>query len=134
MGVTKTYNPKEVSLIIGGHIVNSWNTATPVRDEDGFTFATGTTGESSRAKNANKMGTITIVLPQTSGDNDALSAFELAGALIPCMLVDKSGTTIISMAQGTVVKQADAEFGKELAEREWTIKGDIDVILIGGNN
>lgn len=131
---TKTYNPKEVSVIVGGHIVNSWNTATIAREEDGFFFATGTTGESSRAKNANKMGTLTIVLPQTSVDNDALSALELSGALVPCSIIDKSGTTLAVMPQGTVLKQADAELGKELGEREWIIKGDIDVLNVGGNN
>ena len=129
----KTYNPSEVSIILGGLIIKSWNTITPERDEEGFLFSTGTSGESTRTKNANKMTTITLVLPQSSSDNDILSGLEIAGALIPVSIIDKSGSTLITMPEGTIVKPASAELGKEAGEREWIIKGDTPVFLVGGN-
>lgn len=129
----KTYDPSQVAIIVGGAIVKSWNTVTPELDEDGWTFSTGTSGESTRTKNLNKMGTITIVLPQTSKDNDILSGLEVAGALLPISILDKSGSTIVTMPEGTIVKPPAAELGKESAEREWQIKGDIPVLLVGGN-
>jgi hypothetical protein len=130
----KTYDPSQVALIVGGSIIKSWNTITPERDEDGFLFSTGTTGESTRTKNLNKMTTITVVLPQTSADNDILSGLEASGSLVPVSVIDKSGRTIITMPEGTVVKPATPELGKESAEREWVIKGDTPAFFVGGNS
>ena len=121
----KTYDPSQVSVIVGGSIITSWNTVTPDRDEDSFTFNTGTTGESTRTKNLNKMGTFTIVLPQTSADNAVMSGFEVGGSLISCSIIDKSGASLAVMPEGTVMKPATSEFGKESGEREWVVKGDI---------
>jgi hypothetical protein len=130
----KTYNPSQVSIIIGGSIVKSWNTVTPEPDEDGWLFSTGTSGESTRTKNANKMVTITLVLPQSSADNDILSGLEIAGSLIPISIIDKSGRTVITMPKGTVAKRPAVELGKEAGEREWLIKGDVPVYAVGGNS
>ena len=130
----KTYDPTEVAVIVGGRIVKSWDTVAPVRDEEGFFFTTGTTGESTRAKNANKMSTITLTLPQSSADNEFLSAFELAGTLIPVSVIDKSGKSLVVMGSGTIAKVADSEFAKEATQREWLIKGDTEVFIVGGNN
>jgi len=129
----KNYNPKEVTLIIGGRIIKSWNTVRVAMDEDEWTFTAGTTGESTRTKNANKLGSLVITSPQASEDNAFMSAFQASGTLIPCSVVDKSGTSIHVMAKGTVVKMPDAEYGKEAGEREWTVKGDIETNLVGGN-
>jgi hypothetical protein len=130
----KTYDPSEVSIIVGGTIIKSWNLVTPEFDEDGWTFSTGTSGESTRTKNLNKMGTITLTLPQSSADNDILSGLQVAGALLPVSIIDKSGSTIITMPEGTIVKLPAAEMAKEAGEREWIIKGDMPASFIGGNS
>jgi len=135
MPEVKTYDPSQGSLIVGGSIIGSWREATVVEDEDGFTFDTDTnSGESTRTKNSSKLGTFTIILPQASLDNGTLSAFKIAGSLISCLFKDNSGNSIHVMPQGTVVKSADAGYGKEAGDREWTVRGNLDVNVLGGNN
>lgn len=130
----KTYDPTKVSLIVGGSIIKSWNTITCVVDDPKFTFATGTTGEVTRTKNPIMMGTATIDLPQTSEDNAILSAFEVAGNTIPIIVVDRNGVSIHTMPQATIIKPADAEYGKDSGSREWEIKGQWkEPFIVGGN-
>ncbi len=129
----KTYDPSQVSLIIGGSIIKSWNKISVAKDEDSWTFAQGTSGEVTRTKNTNKMGAITVTMPQTSGDNATLSAFDVSGALLSCIVKDSSGTSLYVIPEGTVVKPADSEFAKESGEREWQIKGALTQFTVGGN-
>jgi len=132
---TKTYDPSLVSVIIGGSIIKSWEAVKAGRDNDKYKFTERTSREVTRTKNASLLGTITLTLPQASQDNATLSAFEVAGALIPCMIMDKGGTSLHTMPEGTVVKMPDAEYGKDSGSREWTIKGElIEPSIVGGNN
>lgn len=133
---TKSYIPENVSVIIGAGIIQSWNEVTIEMAEDRWTFKAGTTGEVTRTKNANKLGTITLKIPQTSTDNAVLSALYLAGAQIPCLIKDNEGTSIHTMPAGTLVKMPNAIYGKESGEIEWQIKGDIPdaMNILGGNN
>lgn len=131
---TKTYDPGQVCLTLGASIIQQWDSINVSRAEDSWTFITGTNGEVTRTKNLNKLGSIKVTLPQTSTDNDKISAAQVAGSLISCALIDKSGTTIVTMPAGTVVKPADIDEEKESKQREWTITGEIpDPFLVGGN-
>jgi hypothetical protein len=132
----KTYDPSQVSVILGGSIIGSWNTVAIAMDEDKFLFASDTSsGEATRTKNANTLGTYTLTLPQASEDNATLSALLLSDALVVCSIKDNGGDTIAVMPLGTVMKSADSEFGRgEGGEREWVIKGNIDVYFVGGNS
>ena len=130
----KTYDPSEISLIVGGSIIKSWNEISCVVDEDKFKFTKGTTGEVTRTKNPVMLGTNTITLPQTSEDNAILSAFEFAGNTIPVMIRDGAGTSIHLMPQATIVKPADAVYGADATDRVWSIKGQWkEPFIVGGN-
>lgn len=130
----KTYDPSQVSLIIGGSIIGSWNTIAIDLVDDKFSFEPDTSsGELTRVKNMSKNGTFVLTLPQASGDNDVLSAFELTDALIACSVKDNGGNLIAVMPLGTIVKAAGAEFAKENGTREWTVQGNIDLYVPGGN-
>ena len=129
----KTYDPGQVSLIVGGTIIKSWNKIQVAKDEDSWTFSAGTQGEVTRTKNLNRLGTITVTLPQASQDNASLSAFSISDALLSCIVKDASGASLHVMPEGTVVKPADSEYGKEAGEREWAIKGSIAEMTVGGN-
>lgn len=129
----KTYDPGQVSLIVGGTIIKSWNKIAVAKDEDDWSFSAGTTGEVTRVKNLNKLGTITITLPQTSQDNGFMSAFAVTGALLACIVKDGSGRSLHVMPEGTVVKPANSEYAKEPVEREWAIKGSVVEMTVGGN-
>ncbi|BBO74399.1 hypothetical protein DSCW_18160 [Desulfosarcina widdelii] len=130
---TKTYNPDQVSLIVGGSIIKSWNKVVVGRDEDSWSFSAGTSGEATRTKNLNTLGAIKITLPQTSQDNGVLSAYEKSDALLSCVVKDSSGYSLYAMPEGTVIRQAGSEFGKESGEREWTLKGALAEFTVGGN-
>lgn len=125
--MSKTYDPTQVSITLGITKLDNWDEVTVVFDEDAWTFTSGTQGEATRTKNSNRLGTITITLPQTSADNDTLSAWYLSGLNFPCDVRDNNGTSVGSMALATVVKMADLGFAKESGTREWMIKGKLSV-------
>ena len=130
----KTYDPSQGSLILGGAIIGSWRAVAVVEDEDGVTFDTDTnSGEATRTFNSSKLGTFTVTLPQASSDNAVMSAFKAAKSLISCVFKDNSGLSLHVMPLGTVVKSADAEYAKEAGDREWLVRGNLDVNVIGGN-
>ena len=130
----KTWDPSQLNLIVGGSIINSWNTVSIDLDEDEQTSSTGTSGESTRSINASKMGTATLTLPQASDDNATLSALAEAKSIFSLSTIDKSGKSIHVMSQAFISKRAASEYTKESGEREWVIKGDLDVHLPAGNN
>jgi len=130
---TKTYDPSNVSLIVGGRIVKEWNTVTVERDEDIFTLTAGTQGEATRTRNLNTLGKMTITIPQTSNDNDQMSAIANTRNLISCGLIDKNGLTVLTMPEGSITKYPSVEMGKESGEREWIVAGQIvDPFLVAG--
>lgn len=129
----KTYDPKEVNIIIGGRILQSWNSVTVAREEDENFMTAGTSGEVTRTKNANNLGTITAVLPQTSSDNAILSGLAAAGGVFSVMIQDKSGSSVHVMAEAVIGKRAESEYSKEASEREWTVFGGLTTDLPNGN-
>ena len=131
--MSKTYAPGEVSVVIGGSIINSWNSVTVARNEDKNFASVGTQGEVTRTVNASNLGTITLVLPQSSADNAILSAKEVANGIESIGIMDKSGNSIHTMPEGFITTVAEAGYEKELTEREWVFMGDLPVNIIGGN-
>jgi len=137
----KTYDPKQVQLIIGGAPIGGFADGEFIsveRDEDTFTKVAGADGEVSRSKSNNKMGELTVTLLQTSASNAILSAFMLADELsnsgvIPIFIKDSLGTTTLFSAEGWVKKPPAVSYDKELTDREWTFDlANVD-IFVGGN-
>ena len=129
----RTYNPKEVAVVLGTFLLTGWNNIRIVRAEDGVMFNAGTQGEITRTINQNKLGSFVITMQQSSIDNETLSALEISKLAIPCTMIDKSGTSTSIIDLGTVVKMPDSDFGKESGTREWTITGELTE-FIGSNN
>lgn len=137
----KTYNPADVTIIFAGIPVGGFADGTFVtvaRDNPSFTSLTGSDGEGARSKSNDKSGTVTITLLQTSESNDALSAVALldentGDGVAPLMVVDKSGRTICAAETAWIEKPADAEFAREISNREWVLKTDNLQMGIGGN-
>jgi hypothetical protein len=114
------------------------------RDEDSFTKQVGASGEVARARNKNRTGKVTFTVMQTSQANDIFSAAQQIdegriaagvtgsgyGALEGR---DPNGTTVVSAATAWVMKPADAEFAKELGQREWVLDCAELQMFIGGN-
>lgn len=137
----KTYDPKQVVVSVGGIPISGYADGTFVnvtRDEDAFTKRTGADGEASRAKSNNRGGSITVTLQQTSLSNDALSALALVDentgdGVVPVIVKDVRGTTLCYSSAGWIKKMPDAEFSKEIQDREWVIDCADLRFNVGGN-
>jgi len=137
----KTYSAKDVTIVFAGIVVEGYADGvfmTAARDNPAFTNGSGADGEGWRAKSSDKTGTITLTLLQTSVTNDAFSALavldEASGVgVFPFLAKDGSGRTLIAAETAWIEKQADAEFARDISDREWVLKTDKLNTLVGGN-
>jgi hypothetical protein len=138
----KTFDPKSISVIVGGKIITGFADGTFVkceRNEQAFTLKVGVDGEGARAKNNNKSGKYTFTLMQTSSSNDVLSAYALADELgnagaVPVFIKDHLGTSVATSLTAWVQKMPDLEEAKEVSMRTWILETDEMLLFIGGNN
>jgi hypothetical protein len=135
------YDPKQVTLVIGGHIMFGFADDDFIeveRDEDAFTKKTGVDGTTTRAKNNVRTGKITFRLMQSSASNDDLQALAYndeignSGA-VPVTCKDGNGRSVFSAQNGWVKKLPKAGYKKDVDMREWVIDTDAMDITIGGN-
>lgn len=137
----KTYDPKNVSVIVGGKIVGGFTDGTFInaeRNENMFNQKVGVDGIGTRAKSNNRSGKITITLHQSSPSNDDFSAIQIAdeqsnSGVVPVLIRDNSGRTLCSALTAWFQKPANPEFGKEVANRVWVLETDELLIFNGGN-
>ncbi len=117
----KTYDPKQVSVIIGVAPLSGFadgDFVTVERNEDNWTLLVGADGESTRAKNANKSGKVTIRLMSESVSNDTLSDLQIADELggnapFGILIKDSLGRSLYTAATAWINKQPPAAFGKD---------------------
>lgn len=135
-----TYDPKQVALSVNGISIGGYADGTFImveRSNDAFSKVSGADGIISRAKSNDLSGTITITLAQTSPSNDILSALakldEMTNSGIFAVAVaDFSGSTVCGAAFAWIRKSSNAEFSKEIGNREWVIDcADLDMIVAG---
>lgn len=137
----KTYDPKQVSLIVGGNIITGFTDGTFIvaeRNENMWNLKVGVDGIGTRAKTNNQSGKLTITLHQSSPSNDALSALAASDELsntgaVPVLMKDNSGRTVVTALTAWIQKYANGEFAKEVANRVWVLETDQLVIFDGGN-
>ena len=138
--MAKTYDPKDYSIIVGGHIVEGFADGTFInvaRNEDTWALSVGAGGEGARAKSNNKSGTVVLTLMQTSRSNSVLSGFHNAdelnnGGQVPVLIKDNNGDTVAEATTAWVRKPADIERAKEISNTEWTLETDKLIMLVGG--
>lgn len=137
----KTYDFKQVAVIVGGRIVTGFAEGTGVtveRNEDAWTLQVGAEGEATRSKSNNRSGRVTLTLQQASESNAILDAFRQAdelsnNGLQPMLIKDNSGNSLYTAEQCWVVKAPSAAFGAESDSREWILETDALVIVEAGN-
>ena len=127
----KTYDPSQVSLSIGGSLID-FDEVTVEFDEDQNTFTVGTQGEPTRTKNLNRLALWTILLPQTHTNNDVLAALAVADGVFICSLLDLSGTAIAIASEAATVKMPPLGRAKESVQNSWTFRGKTE-LFPGGN-
>lgn len=137
----KTYNFKEVFLVINGKHIQGFSDGSSItveRNSDGFTYQKNVDGGGTRSQSNDKSGRITFSLAQSSASNDILSAIaqldELTSAGTMAVLVkDNLGRSLHTCETGWIVKIPNAEYGMESSGREWIIETDNLIHYVGGN-
>ena len=130
----KTYDPKQVLVSLtynkGKSSANVMGFADGtgikvMRTADAYSKSVGMDGDTSRVKNPDISGEITLTLAQTSPSNDILSAIANStsdGDIATIAVKDTYGTSHYVSAYVWVKKQAEAEFSKSLTNREWVLE------------
>lgn len=139
--MVKNYDPNLVTVICGAKIIQGFGDGTIIqveRNEQAFTLKVGVTGEACRARSRNRSAKVTLTLLQSSSSNDDLSDFalldETTGAgTFPFLLKDADGTTLVSAVTAWVQKFPNAEYAKDVSQREWVIETDELLMYVGGN-
>lgn len=138
----RNYNPKKVSLIVGAQAISGFADGTFIKvaqDEDAFTKKTGADGDTTRSQSNNFGGKVTITLDQASKSNDYLSGLaaldRASGAgVVPVLIRDALGATLVSGESAWVMKQPDVTFAKTSEDREWVLDVASLDTFVGGND
>lgn len=137
----RTFNPKQVLLSVGGVPISGYSDGTQIsveRTEDTFTMTTGADGYTTRVKTNDRTASMTITLAQSSPSNDILSGFaaldELSDSgVVPVLLKDNSGTSLVFSAQCWIRRYPTQDFAKSISNREWMIDMTDVEMFVGGN-
>lgn len=128
-GKVKTYNPKEVTIACGSHIVTGIADDSFVSIEangDGITKKIGCDGEIARAVSPDNTYKVKISLLQTSDSNAYFSQMfdmdrETGEGMFPILIKDLKGGLVFSTEAAWVLKRSSVTRGKETNNREWEL-------------
>ena len=135
------YEPSRVIISVGGVNIDGFADGTFIsaeRTNDTFTKVTGADNRTTRIKQNDFSGTFTFTLLQSSLSNDVLTGFMVLDestndGVVPIIVKDLEGTTLLAAAQAWVRKPPVIEYSKDDSNREWMLDcGDMD-IFAGGN-
>lgn len=132
MGKRHQYDPKQVSLILGGALITGFAEGSFINIEynaDLFTLSVGSDGESTRSKSNNNSARITVTLMSGAVGNALLNvafqADKAAGAgAVPLAITDPSTGTLFASEGAWVVKDPGKDFQTEGQPMEWIIETD----------
>lgn len=125
----KTYNPKEVTIACGSHIVTGIADDSFVSIEpngEGITKKVGCDGEIARSISPDNTYKVKITLLQTSDSNTFFSNMvdvdrETGNGLFPVLIKDLKGGLVFSTDAAWVTKKSPVTRGKADNNREWEI-------------
>ena len=126
------YNSSQVSISVGGIPITGFGEDTMISiewDNDTTSDKVGVDGEVSASKNNDLRATVTITLMETSPSNAILTGFYQARQLgtnangvIPFNMEDNISGERVTAAEAWVLRPPVTEKGKEVSEREWTMR------------
>lgn len=125
----KTYNPKEVVVVCGTHIVSGYADDSFISIEpngDGITKKVGCDGEIARSISPDNTYKVKITLLQNSDSNSFFSNIAdydraTGNGLFPVLIKDLRGGLLFATEAAWVIKKSPATRGKETNNREWEI-------------
>lgn len=132
----KTYNPKEVTVSCGTHIVTGYADDSFITIEpngDGITKKVGCDGEVARAVSPDNTYKVKISLLQTSESNAYFSNQvdqdrDTGDGMFAILIKDLKGGQVFSAEAAWCTKKASVTRGKETNNREWEIEtGDAEL-------
>jgi hypothetical protein len=134
----RTYDPKQIVVLLDNTPIGGFSDGTSikvVRSTNMYTKSSGMDGILSRVKTNDVSGEITFTLAQTSPSNDVLTDYANRSAdndTFPVTISDLYGTSKYATAHAWVRKHADADFSKDITNREWVLEcADLDMTTGG---
>lgn len=136
-----TYDPAKVVVNVAGINLEDYADGTFVtieRSSDTFTKVTGADGKTTRVKQNDKSGTITVTLSQSSPSNSFLSSImimdETTGdGIVPVTVKDILSTSLMSTGYAWVKKPPASPYAKEHTNREWVFDCAVLEMFIGSS-
>jgi hypothetical protein len=138
----KNYDPGRVFVSFNGIRLTGFAAGTFVsaeREEDGFTKVVGSGGDTTRVRNRNRSGMVTVTLLAASPTNDLLSAVAAQDELFglgtgPLLVKDGNGTTLLEAESAWIRKIPTTAYSKEGEDsREWIFDCAELVMAVGGS-
>lgn len=125
----RTYNPKEVTISCGSHIVTGYADDSFITIEpngDGITKKVGCDGEIARAVSPGNTYKVKIVLLQTSDSSSFFSKMadldrDTGEGMFPILIKDLKGGQVFSTEAAWVVRKSPVNRGKDTNNREWEL-------------
>jgi hypothetical protein len=138
----RTYDPNKISMTFGSAIISGLAEDTFVTIAprgDAFETQQGANGDINRVNKNMFSYIVTIVLNQTSPTNKVLSDIHSADktlntGVLPLIINDLNGESILTAPQGWIAKEPDGEKGSGISNREWIFHTGISANVVGGNN
>lgn len=129
MGKIKTYNPKEITIALGNHIVSGYaddSFVTIDASGDGVTKKVGCDGEIARSISPDDTCVVKISVLQTSDTNSYLQQKvaedrKTGNGMFPILIKDLKGGMVLSADSAWAIKSASRGYGKETTNREWEL-------------
>lgn len=124
-----THDPANTIVSWNGIIITGFAEGSMVavdRAEDGYTMVTGAQGDTTRVRNRNRNGSVTVRLQPQAPANALLSAKVMLGEglptdldLGPLQVKDLSTGTVVASVAAWIRKTAAIDLAADLTEREW---------------
>lgn len=139
--MVKTYAGDEVAVIVGGFAMEDMSQEGDflVVSDTGprYIKKTGIDGQTTRSKQSDRSGTVTLRLNAASVSNKVLTAFAEADdvknqGVIPIMIKDGSGEDITVTETGWIESIPDVAYGAQSGIREWVFDCSDLARFLGG--
>ena len=129
MSAIKTYNPKEVIMTLGNHIVTGYAEDSFIGIDpngDGVTKKVGCDGEIVRSISPDNTYIVKLSVNQYSATNAFLQKRleqdkKTGDGMFPILIKDLKGGMVFSAESAWPSKPASRGYGKEAGNREWEI-------------
>jgi hypothetical protein len=131
---TRTYTPKDISLVIGTIPVFAFNEIRIGFMSSRWNFYEGTQGEITRGRVLSRLAVIDLVIPRTEPTNDMLSGQSIFTDTLPVFVKDRLGLSMAHMNKGTLSESPEVIYAKSVTDNIWRIKGRLNINFVGGSS